>query len=515
MRDDAIRMMQDRLTDEVEGVPRPKTDDELWRLTKRVVGLEIPRKQCCPDHVAPFKVFADAFFARDRVIVVKASRGLGGKSINLASLAMMEGIVLGASVNLLGGSGEQAQRVLEYMNGEEIPGKFWDCPNAPRSMLRGGFERGLLKRATKLKNGGFIRALMASSRSVRGPHPQRLRIDEVDEMTEMLLRAAMGQPMGRGGVDAQTVLSSTHQYAEGTMTWALNQAKEKGWPVYEWCYRENRVEIGGWLEEKEIEGKKGEMTTVDWNTEIELQEPSPGQRAIDDDAVKAMFRRDLGVYEGDEGEYIEIEPPLDLVWEEECLSDECEYRWDDWGVGDPEVGEGEDELCPECGEVRGMAGSPEYANGADWARKKDYTVIVTFRIDCYPAKLVAFERRHRETWPSMVGRFEKRCERYPGDDAHDGTGLGDVIDGYLEGVDAESVWMSGKTRAEMLSNYVIAIEAGEMVAPFIKWMYNSHRLASQGDVFGSGKDVHLPDDISAGSLAWKAGWRRGDLGITV
>jgi len=37
---------------------------------------------------------------------------------------------------------------------------------------------------------------------------------------------------------AQTVASSTHHNAVGTMTEILKRAAEKGWPVYKWCYRE-------------------------------------------------------------------------------------------------------------------------------------------------------------------------------------------------------------------------------------------------------------------------------------
>ena len=40
----------------------------------------------------------------------------------------------------------------------------------------------------------------------------------------MNMLAAMGQPMSKGGIPAQTVQSSTHQYPDGTMTYALEQA---------------------------------------------------------------------------------------------------------------------------------------------------------------------------------------------------------------------------------------------------------------------------------------------------
>jgi hypothetical protein len=52
---------------------------------------------------------------------------------------------------------------------------------------------------------------MASQKSIRGPHPQRLRIDEADDVALGLLDAAMGQPMSKPGIAKQTVFSGTHQ----------------------------------------------------------------------------------------------------------------------------------------------------------------------------------------------------------------------------------------------------------------------------------------------------------------
>ena len=81
---------------------------------------------------------------------------------------------------------------------------------------------------------------------MRGPHLQRLRIDEADEMLLAVLDAAHGQPMDRAGVQAQTVISSTHQHPDGTMTAVLQRAAARGWPVYQWCYRDT-LEPHGWL----------------------------------------------------------------------------------------------------------------------------------------------------------------------------------------------------------------------------------------------------------------------------
>ena len=155
---------------------RLKTDDELWYAVRDQTGISIPRIAVCPGHVAPFTAFADAFFSRSRNAVWHASRGLAGKSVMLAALAFMEGVEQGAAVNLLGGSGEQSQRVHGYMTGDDtnLPRTFWGHYGAPKHLLRSDPT----KKETKLTNGGRIVVLQASTRSVRGPHPQKLRLDE-------------------------------------------------------------------------------------------------------------------------------------------------------------------------------------------------------------------------------------------------------------------------------------------------------------------------------------------------
>jgi hypothetical protein len=210
-------------------------DDELHEAVKKYFNVDIPRVKVCAHHEAPFTAFADAFFARytwsqfGKLLVVSAA-----SLCCLLSLVFAESVFLGAKCNILGGSGEQSERVLNYINGEEMPHAFWNAPDAPKSPDHRRFRvevaenaRGITKKMIKLTNGGYLKALMASSRSVRGPHPQRLRLDEVDEMDIKIFDSALGQPMKRFGIDEQIVASSTHHYSNGTMTEILKRATRR------------------------------------------------------------------------------------------------------------------------------------------------------------------------------------------------------------------------------------------------------------------------------------------------
>lgn len=439
----------------------PVTPEELWEYVYALWGLRIPRVRVCPGHCAPFDAFADAFFGarwtptggfvgRVSTAVWKASRGLGGKTTLLGVLALTELVALGATVTILGGSGVQSKRVLEEND------KRWAWPGAPR----GDLLTEPTAQQTRLRNGGTATALMASTKSARGPHPQRLRLDEVDEMKLVILDAALGQPMSTALVPAQTVLSSTHQYPDGTMTEVLKRVKEKGWPLYEWCWRET-VQPHGYLPVAEIERVRGDVPAGMWDTEYELQEPTAEGRAFLTVLVEACFDPALGEREGRDGEYCEFEAP---------------------------------------------APDALYATGADWAKEQHWTVIATYRADLTGAgdpryRLVAFERMHRLAWPYMVDRLGIRAKRFPGLVAHDATGGGNVVADLLREKEilAEHMIMQGRGRQDLFTEYVAGVEKGALRAPRIAFMYGEHRYCANKDLYGAG---HPPDSVVAGALAW-------------
>jgi hypothetical protein len=425
----------------------PGDDDELWELVATIWGVEIPRLAVCAGHVAPFTAFAEAYWARESMYVWEASRGLGGKSFLLSILGLTIAVTRGGDVNIVGGSGEQAKRVHDYMI------EAWQHRWAPRGLLRS--DPTVTK--TRLAKGNTIQALVASAKSIRGPHVPTLLCDEADEFELPLFDAAMGQTMAKPGLPALTVVSSTHHYANGTMTEIKRRAKEKHWTLFTWCYKES-LQPHGWLSPDEIARKKRETTDAMFSTEFDLQEPHPEDRAIQPSAVTQMFSTAMGHYRGAAHEYIEHEAP----------------------------------------DVEGR-----YAHGADWARATDWTEIITLRIDVMPARLVAYERMQRLPWPVMVARLEARVKRYGADRSstcHDRTGLGDVVEGYVT-VEVDGIQMVGRTRSDLFSQVIGAIENNELVSPMIEVLEQQLRFVSINDLYGSG---HPPDGFVALALAWHA-----------
>lgn len=467
-----LKRFRDALDPEIREeatLPVPVTDDELWELTRQITGLEIPRTAVCAGHSSPFEAFADAYFARYPLCIWLASRGLAGKSVTLASLAMVEAATLGASVSLLGGSGEQSKRVHDYMTGEDtnLPNMFWKNPTAPRHLVRSSSGS-----ITRLTNNGRIKVLMASSTSVRGPHPQRLRIDEGDEVNMEIMEAALGQPMSARGIASQVVVSSTHQYPNGTMTEMLRRVSTHGYKLHKWCYRET---INGWLTPADVEVKKSLVTKQTWDTEYDLQEPSIGDRAIDTLAVTHAFSLTDEI-QLSPGDYYEYEAPQ---FHTEIRNNKEVVVWDG-----------------------------RYVTSADWAKKQDWTAILTIRVDVRPVRLVAFEYTGRLPWPQMVNRFEYQVKRYNSEAIHDGTGLGTVVDDLLY-VSAYAMTMQGRMRRDIFSNWIGAIESGDFRSPNIVYMRDEHRYCRVGDLYT--ESGHPPDTFIAGALAWflfDSGWSR-------
>ena len=438
----------------------PLDEEQLDSFLKVAFGISIPKKAVCEHHCAPWDAFTFGYYAKGGIGVIKGSRGLAGKSFLLGVLQSAEAVMLGAHSNVLGGSAQQSQRVIEVQT------ELWTYKSAPRHML----ETEPSKSYVRYQNGAKTKALTASQTSARGSHPQRLRLDEVDEMDIKIMDAALGQPMDGRGVLSNTMISSTHQNPNGTMTEVLKRAAKKGWPVFEWCYKECLIENGGWLTPEQVEKTRGTVSELMWSVEYELQEPSAENRAFDSDCVRAMFSKERGVYDAPLGKEVTILEP--------AKDDE--------------------------GNLVGW-----YASGADWARKVDDTVLVTLKVEQDPMLLAAFQRMKRLPWPEMVGRFDERILKYQGVAAHDATGLGDVVDGYLIG-DVEPVILVGRQRKDLFSEYIRAVEAGEIEAPFIQSVYDDHLYCTYDDLFGTG---HPPDSVVAMALAYHAG-KDGGVGIS-
>ncbi len=101
----------------------------------------------------------------------------------------------------------------------------------------------------------------------------------------------------------------------------------------------------------------------------------------------------------------------------------------------------------------------------------------------------------------MIERLNERLCHYPGAAGHDATGLGDVVSHFLT-QPVEDIILVGRPRQDIFSEYIVAIEHGEVVSPRIATMYNAHKYCTNHDLYGGGHTAHPPDEVVAGAIAW-------------
>jgi hypothetical protein len=449
----------------------PQDDEELWYVIKAMFGIEIPRVSVCKDHCSPFEALAHAYFSKDPNFAVwYASRG-SGKSLALAVLGLVKAFVRDIDVTILGGSMMQSLNVREHMR------KLMAGENAPKYAMAKD-QATLIEMST----GKTIKPLPASQTTVRGPHPCITLLDEIDEMEWDIYEASLGQAMEQKNihgeiVDEYIVASSTWQNPEGTMTRVIENAREKGMPVFTWCWRELLQENGGWMSQRFIDNKRKTVSAQMFHTEYDLNEPSAGSRAFDLDKIEKYF--------------IEYPPTLQEI--HEGNGDHDMYLW-------------------EKPVANGL-----YAVGADWAKESDKTVICVIRYDIEPRRMVKLTRVNRRPWPDMIEMFNQDTQDYQAVACHDGTGIGNVVNDFVTYSDTTSKFvMNGRPRTQMLLDYIADFEHGKYRLPLIPAnpdhlgvvtnpLYRAHRAVTVADVYAPGKwNSHLPDDMAAMGLAHRA-----------
>lgn len=209
---------------------RPTNSLDLKNYVKVFLGIDIPDKKICPEHNSPmdylWHCFWSDFSSQSRAnadAVVWANRG-GGKT-ELAAVATLLDCVFKpkCQVRILGGSGEQAHRMYEYLTG----------------FLNNGFEEYLAGPVRKAKcaffNGSAVEVLTQSATSVRGQHVQKLRCDEVELFNADVFAAAKFTTQSTSDLTAAMETISTMHRPYGLMQKIVSSAPKAGVPVFKWC----------------------------------------------------------------------------------------------------------------------------------------------------------------------------------------------------------------------------------------------------------------------------------------
>jgi len=180
---------------------------------------------CGKNHSSPFQFLSDILLNKVRDYIVWANRS-GSKSYLAGLITWVE------SCNkkmletcILGGSESQSEKSYKAMK------DFWRISGLEADYL---IKEPLITK-TEWLNGSKVSILTASQRSVRGPHPQRLLLDEIDEMDFGIFEASLSQPQSKHDSPSSTGIFSTNHNIGGTMDKALEIAGKGAYKLYKWC----------------------------------------------------------------------------------------------------------------------------------------------------------------------------------------------------------------------------------------------------------------------------------------
>lgn len=248
-----------------------------------VLGYDIPAFSCCKNHTSPLDIMWAAYTDEYDFLVWLASRG-AGKTLNVAILNYLETVFKpNCEIKCLGGSLEQSKLMVKYAK------DIWAKPLVPKHMLVGA----VTGTSYQLTNGSSISALASSGTSARGAHPQRLRLDEIDEMDREIYDASMGQPVERHGIPSHIFCISTMQHAGGLMSQVMKEQEGKeGSQIYETCILDV-TEPYGFTSKVEMEKRKSRTTKKMWETEYLLKRPTIQGSVFDYELVERSYRRTL------------------------------------------------------------------------------------------------------------------------------------------------------------------------------------------------------------------------------
>jgi len=208
--------------------PEPYLDLQVW--VWEVLGIWIPNHSICPGHTSPYKYFHDRYFETVLDTLLWAGR-MCSKSFMAALECWLKARKKpGWEANICAGSGAQASRSYEATS------LFWHRTDDIDGRLV--LKRDPLKTVTEFINGAKYEITTSSEKSQRGPHPNNLFADEIDEMDRDVFNSAMQQTMEKGGYPASTALLSTMHKVGGLMGNWVDNAVLRGYGLYTFCVLE-------------------------------------------------------------------------------------------------------------------------------------------------------------------------------------------------------------------------------------------------------------------------------------
>src|SRR3954466_5580935 len=178
IRDNFLKFL--KVAQKEKKLPEEDLKNLLHKYILKNFKVNIPTRSVCPNHNAPFDFVYDAFMSKYKRILAMANRS-GGKTMDMAILGILD--VVGndnCESSNLGAIQVQARRCAKYMK---------DFINANPD-LTARLSGEMTTEKIKWHNNSVNEILVASMSGINGPHPQKLKMDEVELIPWPILQEA-------------------------------------------------------------------------------------------------------------------------------------------------------------------------------------------------------------------------------------------------------------------------------------------------------------------------------------
>jgi hypothetical protein len=196
-----------------------------------------PGETPCPGHDSPSAYLVGSFFSNTNGwsrnekrrysphsdCIVWANRSGGKTMMGAISARLKAHFMSPCGIRILGGSSDQAKKMYDHVSRVDLD-SFSDTVVGNATQEK-----------TRYRGGSNIEILMASMKSVRGPHVPVLVLDEVDEISKQIHTAAVSIAQSSGKTLATIEQFSTAHNPNGLMQEIIGDAEKTGKRLYKWC----------------------------------------------------------------------------------------------------------------------------------------------------------------------------------------------------------------------------------------------------------------------------------------
>lgn len=200
-------------------------DSDVLFYVRNFLGVNLPTETnpACSHHVPPAQFLCDMYFERYDTALAWANR-TGGKTKTVAILNHLDAMFKGKiEICTAGAALDQAQKGYLYFV------ETFDHP-----FLKPYLVNNIISKSVT-RNGTVVQIITGSMKGFNGPHPQKVRIDEVELIDWTVLQEGLSMSVSRGRVRAQDVMTSTRKKSKGTMQRLIEESGQSRTKIYSWC----------------------------------------------------------------------------------------------------------------------------------------------------------------------------------------------------------------------------------------------------------------------------------------